>query len=350
MSLTEGFRSLKLSTISHIAIILFISVLALINLKSVIQPFVVAVLLFLLIRPAAKWFEERYGHPLVAYGMLVFTVVVVLFFVSILLYANMQAFTDEVPELNIKLHERITWLESITLFGYSFDISALTDQITVEAIETFATDLLGSLASFTASALTALIFLLFIILEAETLPGRIKAAYPEEMERMLGIASNSGEGINTYVITRATVALGQSVCCGALLFLFGIPGWFLWACITFLLDFIPYIGGLIATVPPLLLGFIILEPTTALLLLAILVTNQQLWGGLIEPQLSGQRLDISPIVLLIVVAFWGWAWGIMGMVLGVPLAVIMKIVLESDSRTKPIAMLLSRHPHGSEEE
>jgi AI-2 transport protein TqsA len=350
MSGKGGFRSLKLSTISHIAIILFISVLALIHLKSVIQPFVVAVLLFLLIRPAAKWFEQRYGHPIAAYGMLVFTVVVVLFFVSILLYANMQAFTDEVPELNTKLHERIAWLESITLFGYSFDTSAITDQITVGAIESFASGLLGSLASFTVFALTALIFLLFIILEAETLPGRLKAAYPAEMKRMLGIAANSGEGINTYVITRATVALGQAVSCGALLYLFGIPGWFLWACITFLMDFIPYIGGLIATVPPILLGFIVLEPMSALFLLAILIANQQLWGGIIEPQLSGQRLNISPIVLLLVVAFWGWAWGLMGMVLGVPLAVIMKIVLESDPRTKPIALLLSSNPQSSEEE
>ena len=89
---------------------------------------------------------------------------------------------------------------------------------------------------------------------------------------------------------------------------------------------------------------------SALLLLAILIANQQLWGGIIEPQLSGQRLNISPIVLLLVVAFWGWAWGLMGMVLGVPLAVIMKIVLESDPRTKPIALLLSSNPQSSEEE
>ena len=55
-------------------------------------------------------------------------------------------------------------------------------------------------------------------------------------------------------------------------------------------------------------------------------------------------------MLLLVVAFWGWAWGRMGMVLGVPLAVIMKIVLESDPRTKPIALLLSINPQSSEEE
>jgi len=52
---------------------------------------------------------------------------------------------------------------------------------------------------------------------------------------------------------------------------------------------------------------------------------------------------------LILVAFWGWAWGIMGMILGVPLAVIMKLALESDPRTRPIAMLLSLNPNPSDE-
>ena len=56
------------------------------------------------------------------------------------------------------------------------------------------------------------------------------------------------------------------------------------------------------------------------------------------------------IVLLILVSFWGWAWGLMGAVLGVPLAVIMKIALESDPRTRPIAMLLSQNPTPYEEE
>ena len=97
-------------------------------------------------------------------------------------------------------------------------------------------------------------------------------------------------------------------------------------------------------IPPGILALILLEPGMALLMIALLIANQQAWGAFVEPQLAGQRLDMSPIVLLILVAFWGWAWGLMGAVLGVPLAVIMKIALESDPRTRPIAMLLSQNP------
>jgi AI-2 transport protein TqsA len=147
-----------------------------------------------------------------------------------------------------------------------------------------------------------------------------------------------------YVLTRATVAFGQAIIVAIILYFYGIPGWFLWASITFMMDFIPYVGALISIIPPMLLGLIILSPGSAFLLLFLLIANQQLWGGIVEPLLAGKRLDMSPIVLLLLVAFWGWAWGVLGMVLGVPLAVIMKLALESDPRTKPIAMMLSMNP------
>ena len=230
------------------------------------------------------------------------------------------------------------------MWGYSFDVSGVTALISLDTINDYLTGFVGSLASFTASAVTVLIFLLFIILEAETLPRRLKAAYPEDVERIESVASSSGEGINTYVVTRATVAFGQAVVAGFVLWWLGIPGWFMWASITFMMDFIPYVGALISLIPPIFLGFIVLDPTWAIGLILVLVLNQQAWGAIVEPQLAGQRLDMSPIVLLLLVAFWGWAWGVMGMVLGVPLAVIMKIALESDPRTRPIALMLSRDP------
>ena len=352
----QTLSDLQSGTVANIAIILLVSVLAIRVLQVVIQPLVIAVLLFLLIRPAAQWLEERplmqgkYAHPLMPYGVLVALLFIVLWMASQVLYSNLTAFTDEVPMLTEKLNEKVVWFEGISLMGYSFDISGMTELFSVETINEYIGDFVGSLASFTASAVTVLIFLLFIILEAETLPRRLKAAFPEDAARIEGITSNAGEGINTYVVTRATVAFGQAVVAGIVLWYLDVPGWFMWASITFMMDFIPYVGALISLIPPIFIGLIMLSSPQAIVLILILVVNQQAWGAVVEPQLAGQRLDISPIVLLLLVAFWGWAWGIMGMVLGVPLAVIMKIALESDPRTRPIALLLSQDPKIIEEE
>ena len=345
----RSFRSVEVSTLSHIAILLLISILAIIHLKPIIQPLVVAVLLFFLIRPPAQWLEDRYGHPLAAYGILTSGIVLLFFFVANILYQSLQDFSTEAEILQDKFTEKVSWFSDLSIYGYSIDTSALTGLITVERINTITTDFVGTLAGFTGSAITVFIFLIFIIVEAETLPRRLEAAYPEEMDRFSSIVENAGAGINTYVITKASVAFGQAVIVAIILSYMGIPGWFMWASITFLLDFVPYIGAPLSFIPPTIISFILFEPVTALLILGALFGNQVVWGQFVEPQLAGQRLDMSPIVLLILVAFWGWAWGIMGLILGIPLAVIMKLALESDPRTRPIAMLLSLNPNPSDE-
>ena len=346
---TKAFRGVEVSTLSHIAILLLISILAIVHLKAIIQPLVVATLLFFLIRPPAQWLEERYGHPLAAYGILTTGVVLLFFFVGNILYQSLQDFSTEAEVLQDKFTEKIAWFSDLSVYGYSIDTSALTGLITVVRINTITTDFVGTLAGFTGSAITVFIFLIFIIVEAETLPRRLEAAYPEEMDRFSSIVENAGAGINTYVITKATVAFGQAVIVAIILSYMGIPGWFMWASITFLLDFVPYVGAPLSFIPPTIISFILFEPMTALLILGALFGNQVAWGQFVEPQLAGQRLDMSPIVLLILVAFWGWAWGIMGLILGIPLAVIMKLALESDPRTRPIAMLLSLNPNSGKD-
>ena len=344
MSVNRSFRNAELSTLTNIAVLLFICILAIIHLKVILQPLVVATLLFFLIRPPAQWLEERYGHAILAYGILMAGVIAVILVGAQILYASLTEFSDQADSLSAKMSEKIVWLEELSFYGYSFDTSALTNLITVERINDIATGFVGSLAGFTGSAVTVFIFLLFIIVEAETLPRRLRAAFPDELDRFSSISENAGAAINTYVSTKASVALGQAILVALLLKWMGIPGWFLWASITFLLDFVPYVGAPLSFIPPVILSFILKDPMTAVLITAVLFGNQLVWGQFIEPQLAGQRLDMSPIVLLILVAFWGWAWGIMGMILGVPLAVIMKLVLESDPRTRPIAMLLSLNP------
>jgi predicted PurR-regulated permease PerM len=73
----------------------------------------------------------------------------------------------------------------------------------------------------------------------------------------------------------------------------------------------------------------------------LLVANQMVWGNFLEPHISSKHLDISPIVLLIMVAYWGWLWGVMGMILSVPFAVAIKIILYNFEKTRPIAELIS---------
>lgn len=342
-----GTSGLRLRTTTNLAVLLFVSVLAIKQLAAIIQPMVVAIFLFFAVRPPAAWLERRIGHPLLSYTGVMLAFLGVIILVSQILFSSLSGFSSEVPSLEPKFNDKINWLEELEVFGYSIDLEGLQTILSIEEINRLVTEFIGSLASFTANMLTVLIFLAFIILEAESLPGRVMAAFPNEANRFDNIASKAEKNINVYIRTKATVAFGQALVAWIALYAFNIPGAFMWAFLVFILDFIPYLGALLSFVPPIVLAFIQLPFAGFIAIVAILVGNQQLWGSFVEPQLAGQRLDMSPIVLLFLVAFWYWAWGLTGMILGVPLAVIMKILLESDERTLPIAIMLSRNPPSS---
>ena len=162
MASTKAFKGIPVSTVSDILVILLISILAIIHLKAVIQPLVIATLLFLLIRPPANWLEQRFGHPLLAYGGLLSIIGLLVFFASQILYWNLTEFTQVETQDRITeaFTEKMSRLENQKIFGYEIDTSGLTELISIDVITTFATDFVGSIAGFTASAATVFIFLL----------------------------------------------------------------------------------------------------------------------------------------------------------------------------------------------
>ena len=212
------------------------------------------------------------------------------------------------------------------------------------------TAVVSEVGTFVTTSITVLFFLIFIIFEAHLLPGRIERAWPDgASERVAIIQTQIEEGINTYFIVKTGCGIGSAIIAAIIMAMFGIDLWFVWAVMTFILNYVPYIGSLIATIPPLILGLILLTPTGLLILTILLLVNQQVWGNYIETKWAGRALDLSPVVLLLITAFSFWLWGILGMILAVPLFAIVKIVLENIEETRPIAIMLSERAPTLEE-
>ena len=339
----------RLRTLSHGAIFLTILVLALIHLRPVVEPFIIAVFIYFLLAPGAHWLNDR-GMPLFPAYTLVVTALAGLFIlVGMWLYQDLSTFLEGVPEYSEKLDELIAKWEGESILGFTISFEGLN--VSSSQLESTVLSLFGEISSFASLMLTVFAFLVFIILEAETLPKRLAAAFPSDVEENLKeILTDIGEGVYRYVILKTAVSFGAGVGTAIILIAMGIPGWLLWSMLTFLLSYVPYIGSLVALIPPAILGFLLLEPTSAVLLVVLLIVKEQIWGQFIENKLFGSSLDISPIVLLLVTAFWFWMWGIMGMILAVPMAVIVKIILSNIPETRPISILLSERAPVTEEE
>jgi AI-2 transport protein TqsA len=156
--------------------------------------------------------------------------------------------------------------------------------------------------------------------------------------------------IRRYLVLKTLISLATGVCIWVILSAFGIELALVFAVLTFVLNFIPSIGSIIATILPIpiaLVQFDTLGPVIAIVVLSTLV--QMVIGNGIDPLLMGQNLNLSPVTILAALVFWGLIWGVVGMLLAAPLTAILRIVLAQFETTRPMSELLAgRLPQGDE--
>jgi AI-2 transport protein TqsA len=110
--------------------------------------------------------------------------------------------------------------------------------------------------------------------------------------------------------------------------------------LAFLLNYIPNIGSIIASVPPLMLAFIQIGPSAVLWTGLTFVFANTIVGNVLEPKFMGKMLGLSTFVVFLSLIFWGWIFGSVGMFLSVPLTMTIKIILETNDQTLWMAIML----------
>jgi predicted PurR-regulated permease PerM len=208
---------------------------------------------------------------------------------------------------------------------------------------------LSTLAGFVGNAFVVLIYLVFLLAEQGGIRARIAKAFgPERAPFVLGIVAQINDSIAQYISVKTLMSVLGGVLTTAVLYGFGVDYAVLWGVLAFLLNYIPYLGSLVATVLPVLLALVQFQSLGyALVLLAALGVVQNGIGYGIEPFLASSRLNLSPMVIILALAFWGALWGLVGVILAVPLTVTIKIVLENIPATRYLAILMSHTAHGA---
>lgn len=200
--------------------------------------------------------------------------------------------------------------------------------------------LAGSLSALLSYGVLILIFVFFLLLGH----GEPDKSTVDQNERT-GILAKIEEQIRKYLLMKTIISLITGFVFGSILWLFGVPLAIVFGFLAFLLNFIPNIGPLIATVLPV--PFLMLNaemsPTSAIICFALISTTQFVSGNVIETRLMGQSFDVSPIALLLALMFFGLVWGIVGMFLATPIVSIIKIVLQQHQSTRPLAQLMAGH-------
>ena len=177
--------------------------------------------------------------------------------------------------------------------------------------------LLALAADALLEACVVALYLLFLLLEGSRFPDRVRRAYPpERAEEILDIAGQVSGAIISYLRAKVKSSLVIAIPVGIVLWLVGVKFALLWAILTFLCNFIPYIGSVIAYTFPVGFAFLFYgvrwEPITAAILLLLIHVGS---ASVVEPMIIGNAVGVSPLVILASLALWGFC-GVSGHVPG----------------------------------
>ncbi|NBB79390.1 MAG: AI-2E family transporter [Verrucomicrobia bacterium] len=189
-----------------------------------------------------------------------------------------------------------------------------------------------------------IVYLIFLLLEQRTFPNKIKAIVrdPQRQADTFEMIGKMRSDIRTYVGIKVLTSSATGLISYLVLKIVGVDFASFWAVLIFLLNFIPTIGSIIATAFPSILTLVQFDSLGPFIVtISVLTVVQFCIGSLVEPRLMGNRLNLSPIVILLSLGLWGSIWGIAGMFLCVPITVIIMIVCSYFPASRPIAILLS---------
>jgi predicted PurR-regulated permease PerM len=199
--------------------------------------------------------------------------------------------------------------------------------------------ILNSLKGVLTNTFLIIFTMIFMLLEVSSVGPKVEAAFgrrADSLERPREFLHNLGR----YLGIKTIVSTATGICAGLLTWSIGVDFPLLWAMLAFLLNYIPTIGSIIAAVPAVLLALVQLGPGAAGATAMGFAAINVVFGNGVEPRLMGYGVGLSPLIVFVGLIFWGWVFGPVGMLLSVPLTMTLKLALESEERTRWIAILI----------
>ena len=194
-------------------------------------------------------------------------------------------------------------------------------------------------------AMVLLILLYFLLASGDLFLLKLIRVLPkfEDKKRAVQICREIESSISRYLATAALINAGLGTAAGIAFWLLGLPDPAIWGLMGALLNFIPYVGAATTIfIVALVSSATFATPTQILMPPAAYLILATLEGNFITPWIMGQRLTLNPVVIFVGLTFWGWLWGIAGILLAVPLLVMFKIVCDHTEELAPVGEFLGK--------
>lgn len=319
-------------------------------LQSVLLPFVIALFVVIGIRPLLDYLQRRLKlNRFFAVGITFSVGLLTLAIVGFAILASINDMAKNSGAYEARLQDIRTWVlertgsKEVDLQSQANEVEELVDKPKQKdptnaawdglsnRINQLMINLVSSMSNLLSYGVMIILFIFFLLSG-----DRVTQLRPKIIDQI-------EEQVRKFLVMKTVISVLTGLAFGGVLWVFGVPLAVLFGVLAFLLNFIPNIGPLVANVLPI--PFLILNSEIAtpyaVLCIVLITAVQFISGNIIETRIMGKSFDVSPIVLLLGLMFFGLVWGIVGMFLATPLVSIIKIALENTKSGKPIAELIA---------
>ncbi|MCX7973545.1 MAG: AI-2E family transporter [Candidatus Aminicenantes bacterium] len=334
---------LRIAVDSFLLIFIFGLVLRLA--KPVFFPFFLALFLYFLFSPLID-LSARLKIP--RFLALIFSIMIaftILYFLGVLIYASGKALAEKLPSYGHQFNSFLDWLRGkLAELGVSYSRVAILENLNFNRLANFILASLGTFVSFLTKLLLILVFLFFMLAGRGKIKSKIFLALePSKAQAFAQLHDQIDREIQKYLVIKTLVSFFSGAILTLILKIFGVDFALMFGILAFILNYIPSIGSIAAIILPSLYAALQFGSLLrALWIFIFLVVIDFIVANILEPKIMGQSLGLSPLAVLFFLFFWGWLWGIPGMILAVPILAIVKIVADHFPSLKLLGSLLGR--------
>ena len=347
--------------------------------REVLVPIALAILLSFVLSPLIRILRSWYFPRAIAVLLVVFVASVAIFALGTLMVSQVNELASDLPRYQYRLQEKIDTLRG----GFSgggtlerasevlLDLKKEIEKPKAEqtsppigqptppskplpvqviqpdpgALKTLAALIAPLIHPLTTTGIVV-IFVIFILLQQDDLCNwLVRLAGAGDLQRTTAALDDAGERLSRLFLTQLALNAAFGVVIGAGLWIIGVPSAPLWGMLAMVLRFVPYIGGVISAIFPLVLAAAVgVGWTMVLWTAALFLIVEPIVGQVIEPLVFGHRTGLSPVSVVVSATFWTWLWGPIGLILATPLTICMVVLGRHVDRLKFLEVMFGNQP------
>jgi predicted PurR-regulated permease PerM len=317
-------------------------------LQDIIVPFAFAGLISILLNPIYNRFQKWNFNKILAIALSILLAVLVVAAIVFFLSSQIVQFGEMLPQLKTKtvslVHELQSWLSAKFNMSSEKQTSMVNDALNeaMNSGKTYVGKTLNTVFGIVSFFILIPLYVFLLLFYKPLILNFIFEVFDEHnSERVAEILQETKGAVQSYIVGLMIETTIIAVLNSTALLILGVKYAVLLGVIGAILNLIPYIGGLIAIILPVLISFITKDGyTTPLLIIGAYTLIQFADNNIIVPRIVSSKVSVNALISILIVLLGGTLWGVSGMFLSIPFAAVLKIIFDRIDELKPWGKLL----------